>query len=125
MDPPAVKSAYDKVSTSEEGATAKSGAGTGSSEAENVGCLGLYLRGGRLTPEQKAAMAGRKQQEEEAPRMVQLRLHPESIRQIAYAAFWSMCAFAILLTKTLIPPDVIEDSDLKAVFGYNNVSLWG
>ena len=34
-----------------------------------------------------------------------------------------MCMLAIILTKTIVTPDVIDDSDLKAVFGYNNVSL--
>jgi len=130
MDPPEAKT-YKKVPTSEEAMAAKGGAGkegvgtsSGAQNEPSIGCLSLYLRGGRLKPEQKAALASRKQQEEETPGAVQLRLHPESIRQIAYAFFWSMCILAMLLTKTLIPPDVIEDSDLKAVFGYNNVSYY-
>lgn len=122
-------SSYDKVPTSEEKDT-----NTATNEEQNpsnqqqqqqsIGCWELYLRGGRLTPDQKAALASRKQLQDEgaAPATVEFRLHPESIRQLAYAAFWSMCLLAVLLTKMLIPSEVIEDSDLKAVFGYNNVS---
>jgi len=108
---------YEKVSTLEETA-----ATAGEIAKEEIGCLQLYLRGGRLTPEQKSALASRQPPEELIAPQV-LCIHPESIRQITYAAFWSMCILAVVLTKILIPPDVIEDSDLKRVFGYNNVRI--
>ena len=85
---------------------------------EPCSCVQRYLRGGILTDPQKADLASR--QPEENQQLV-VRLHPESIRQIAYGFFWSMCILAIVLSKTMIPPEVIEESDLKDVFGYNNV----
>jgi len=90
---------------------------------EPCSCLQRYLQGGALTPSQKAALASR-QPEDLAAEQYVLRLHPESIRQIAYAAFWSMCVLAILLSTTMIPPKVIEESDLKDVFGYNNICVY-
>lgn len=72
-----------------------------------------------MAPEQRAAMASRQQQPEDAATVL-IRVHPESIRQVAYAAFWSMCLLAMVLSKTMIPEQVIEDSDLKDVFGYNS-----
>lgn len=95
-------------------------------DEEPCSCVQRYLMGGTLTASQKAALASRQPNDDNTNTIEQqqiiLRLHPESIRQLAYGAFWSMCLLAIFLTKTMIPPEVIENSDLKDVFGYNNVS---
>jgi len=96
-------------------------ASTADDDDEPCSCLQRYLMGGALTTEQKAALAST-QPEQNHPLV--LRLHPESIRQIAYAMFWSMCLLAIVLSKTMVPPKVIEESDLIDVFGYNNVSVF-
>lgn len=97
-----------------------SGAAAADDDDEPCSCVQRYLMGGSLTAEQKVVMAS-SQPEHQQPLV--LRLHSESIRQIAYAFFWSMCILAIVLSKTMIPPQVIEESDLKNVFGYNNVSI--
>lgn len=89
-------------------------------DEEPCSCIQRYLLGGQLTTEQKITLAGHQPEEPQQPIIV--RLHSESIRQIAYGFFWSMCLLAIILSKTMIPTEVIEDSDLKDVFGYNNVS---
>lgn len=146
MAPASAQQKYEKVPTSSssvqrQGATNEGeddGIETATNNNDEIGFFRLYLMGGRLTTEQKTALAGRQQQLEQrlkAPpsggaassssSAVVFRIHPESIRQLAYLAFWSMCVLAIVLTKILIPPYVIEDSDLKAVFGYNNVSISG
>lgn len=91
------------------------------SDEEPCSCFQRFLMGGALTAEQRSAMASRQPSQEEQQQQQQvLRIHPESIRQVAYAAFWSMCLLAIVLSKTMIPPVVIEESDLKDVFGYNS-----
>lgn len=92
---------------------------TENDDEEPCSCIQRYLLGGSLTPEQKSAMASRQPEDPSAEQQV-IRIHPESIRQVAYAAFWSMCLLAIVLSKTMIPPSVIEESDLKDVFGYNS-----
>ena len=72
------------------------------------------------------------------------KLHPESLRFLAYSFFWIMCIIAILLTKYIIRPillkgptdgkscppfemgegfDINTDSHLRRVSGYNNVSI--
>jgi hypothetical protein len=91
-------------------------------DEEPCSCIQKYLLGGSLTDEQKVALASSRPEHQQP---LVLRLHSESIRQIAYAFFWSMCILAIVLSKTMIPPQVIEESDLKDVFGYNNVSIMG
>ena len=96
-------------------------AADGDDDEPPCSCFQRYLLGGTLTPSQKSALAGR-QPDDGNPQQLTIRLHPESVRQIAYAAFWSMCVLAIVLSKTMVPPIVIEESDLKKVFGYNNVS---
>lgn len=88
-------------------------------DEEPCSCFQRYLYGGAMTAEQRSAMASRQPSQEEQQQQV-LRIHPESIRQVAYVAFWSMCLLAIVLSKTMIPSDVIEESDLKDVFGYNS-----
>jgi hypothetical protein len=78
-----------------------------------------------MTAEQRSSMASRQpSQEEQLQQQQVIRIHPESIRQVAYASFWSMCLLAIILSKTMIPPQVIEESDLKDVFGYNNICVY-
>jgi hypothetical protein len=90
-------------------------------DEEPCSCVQRYLLGGAMTAEQRSSMASRQpSQEEQLQQQQVIRIHPESIRQVAYASFWSMCLLAIILSKTMIPPQVIEESDLKDVFGYNS-----
>ncbi len=74
------------------------------------------------------------------------KVNPESCRFIAYLFFWSMCFFAIAMTKFVVGPALLEgpevagntcppfdgdrsegfdiktDSHLQEAFGFNNVS---
>ena len=78
---------------------------------------------------------------------INFKVNPESCRCIAYAFFWFMCTFAILMTKFVVGPelangpldpadtcppfsgnkshgfDINTDSHLKDAFGFNNVRI--
>jgi len=83
-------------------------------EAE-LGCFGRFLKG------QQTANVRQPQH----PVVVVIPVHSESIRLIAYVAFWIMCFLAFLFTKRFIPPEIIKNSVLMKTFGFNNIcAFW-
>jgi hypothetical protein len=97
-DPPPPPSSYEKVPTREEPTKSASIIGADKKKGDaaaavgDEGCFQLYLRGGELTGEQKSFLAGRHQ---DGPKMFQICLHPESVRQLSYCG--TCCALSSLL----------------------------
>jgi hypothetical protein len=81
-----------------------------------------YLKGGELTDEQQANLRERMVRLGGVDNVETFHIHAESIRQIAYGLFWMTMIFAGIFTKLMIDPSTIIHSDLKKMFGYNNVS---
>lgn len=75
---------------------------------------------------------------------IEIDVSPEAWRFIAYVFFWLMCLFAILLSKFVVAPllaagpgdgstcppfddgkgfDIVTNSHLNRIFGFNNVCL--
>jgi hypothetical protein len=80
-----------------------------------------FLKGGTLSHDERLQLQNRLT-ELGGPRNSETFLvHAESVRQIAYVIFWLMIAVSAIITKFMIPSSQIEHSDLKRIFGYNNV----
>ena len=79
----------------------------------------------------------------DATSTIEFNLRPELLRFMAYFFFWTMCVFAILITRYAVAPillagpqdgkscppfetgegfDIYTDSHLMRAFGFNNVS---
>lgn len=131
---------YGSVST-EETATE----GTGSRRPSNMfrssltggnGCVDRfwrwfydYLQGGYIDEDHQAQLLTRKPPNGASPK--EINVHAESVRQIAYLAFWFMVICAKFFTWALIcnfqreeECPVIYNSDLKDMFGYNNICVY-
>lgn len=80
-----------------------------------------YIQGGDLSPKQKELL--RERLKSTAPHSVEyFCVHAESIRQIGYFAFWLQVGVAAIFTHLFVDKDLIVNSDLMDMFGYNNVS---
>ncbi len=98
------------------------------SEPSNAHCLGLdwrwlwsYLKGGELSEAEKEALRARMHRMQGADGVETFEIHAESVRQIAYVMFWIKILLAAIFTKIMVDPSTIVHSDLKKMFGYNNV----
>jgi hypothetical protein len=98
------------------------------SEPSNSQCCGLdwswfwsYLKGGELSQDEKNALVDRMHEMKGADNVETFEIHAESVRQIAYVMFWIKILFAAIFTKIMVDPSTIVHSDLKNMFGYNNV----
>lgn len=92
------------------------------------GCFDNYLKGEPLccplSEKEKDALFSRRPPNYPDHRQEVIYLHSESIRQISYILFWIMCLLAFIFSSAFIPPEIIENSDLMKMFGFNNVSFW-
>lgn len=51
-------------------------------------------------------------------------INPEYFRITAYVMFWMMILFCVTLTKIFVDPDLVENSPLVDMFGYNNICIF-
>jgi hypothetical protein len=64
--------------------------------------------------------------EKKQPRAISvtvISIHPEKFRVAAYLAFWGMVLIAYIITNSLVPTILLENSALIRTFGYNNICL--
>lgn len=81
-----------------------------------------YLHGGTLSDDQRNKVRERMDSLGGVQNVETFLIHAESVRQIAYGLFWITMIMAFIFTKLMIDPSTIIHSDLKKMFGYNNVS---
>ena len=79
-----------------------------------------YLGGGYIDEEHRDILRQRKPEIISSDHIV---IHHESIRQMAYLAFWFMVTMAGIFTTAFVPPVLIEHSHLRKMFGYNNICV--
>jgi hypothetical protein len=80
-----------------------------------------FLKGGTLSEGESVELQRRMNELGGTRNSETFLIHAESVRQIAYVLFWFKIVFAAIVTKLMISPSQIEHSDLKRMFGYNNV----
>lgn len=92
------------------------------------GFIKNYLKGvplcSQLSEKEKDALLTRIPPNYPGHRQDVICLNSESIRQVSYVLFWIMCLLAFVFSSAFIPPEIITDSDLMKMFGFNNVSYW-
>jgi hypothetical protein len=88
---------------------------------ESIDWFWAYLKGGSLSDAEKVALRERMESMKGVENVETLEIHAESLRQIAYVLFWIKIMFAVIFTKSMVDPTILQYSDLKAMFGYNNV----